>query len=295
MTPKGRTAHDAPRAPQGGIPVRPPEGAAPKPPCVWLVGAGPGDPELLTIKALRAIRQATVLLVDDLVGEAVLRYARRSARIVRVGKRGGCISTPQAFIDKLMVAEALKGERVVRLKGGDPGIFGRGGEEAQALREAGIAVQWVNGISAGLAAASALQGPLTHREHAHGVMFITGHAGDAQSELHWPSIAAAAAQGLTLVLYMAMQRLPQLCAGLQSALPASTPAALVQSASTAQERRLISSLGAIVAEAQATGMGSPAVLIVGDVLQGCAAMAASASQPTTGAAFTPTVASAAAA
>ncbi|MBC7717174.1 MAG: uroporphyrinogen-III C-methyltransferase, partial [Pseudorhodobacter sp.] len=125
-------------------------------PTVYLVGAGPGDPELLTLKAVRAIRAATVLLVDDLVGEGVLRYARKAARIVLVGKRGGCASTPQAFIEKLMAAEALKGERVVRLKGGDPLLFGRGGEEIEHLQALGIRVEVVNGITAGLAAVSAL-------------------------------------------------------------------------------------------------------------------------------------------
>ena len=105
---------------------------------VALVGAGPGDPELLTIKAVRAIRRASVILVDDLVGEGVLRYARRSARIVQVGKRGGCASTPQAFIEKMMAAEAARGEQVVRLKGGDPFVFGRGGEEAEHLRAQGV-------------------------------------------------------------------------------------------------------------------------------------------------------------
>ena len=110
-----------------------------------------------------------MLLVDDLVGEGVLRYARRSARIVHVGKRGGCASTPQAFIERLMVAEARRGERVVRLKGGDPFVFGRGGEEAAHLRAAGIEVEVVNGITAGLAAATSIGVPLTHRDHAHGV------------------------------------------------------------------------------------------------------------------------------
>src|SRR5204862_5317941 len=129
-------------------------------PTVHLVGAGPGDPDLLTLKAVRAIRAATVVLVDDLVGAGVLRYARKSARIVHVGKRGGCASTPQAFIEKLMAAEALKGERVVRLKGGDPFVFGRGGEEAEHLRVQGIVVEIVNGITSGLAAATAIGVPL---------------------------------------------------------------------------------------------------------------------------------------
>jgi uroporphyrin-III C-methyltransferase len=239
---------------------------------VSLVGAGPGDPDLLTIAAVKAIRRASVLLVDDLVGAGVLRYARRSARIVHVGKRGGCASTPQAFILKLMTAEALRGETVVRLKGGDPLIFGRGGEEAEHLRAAGISVRIVNGISSGLAAATALGVPWTHRQHAHGVVLVTGHAGESNQDLHWPTLAAAAAQGLTLVVYMGVQRLASLREGLLQALPPQTPAALVQSASTPQERRVLSTLGAVVEDARAAGIGSPAVLIVGDVLRGCAAV-----------------------
>ena len=143
---------------------------------VTLVGAGPGDPELLTLKALKAIQRATVLLVDDLVNDAIVAFAAPTARIVYVGKRGGCKSTPQSFIEKLMVTAALEGEDVVRLKGGDPFIFGRGGEEMEALLAAGVRVQVVNGITAGMAAVSSLGVPLTHREHAHGVVFVTGHA-----------------------------------------------------------------------------------------------------------------------
>jgi hypothetical protein len=161
-----------------------------------LAGRAPARrPELLTLRAVRAIRGATLLLVDDLVGDGVLRWARRSARIVHVGKRGGCASTPQEFIDRLMAAEALKGERVVRLKGGDPFVFGRGGEEAERLRAQGIEVEVVNGITAGLAAATSLGAPLTHRAHAHGVMFVTGHARQGGAPLHWPTLAAAAAEG----------------------------------------------------------------------------------------------------
>ena len=194
---------------------------------VHLVGAGPGDPELLTLKAVRAIRQATVLLVDDLVGEGVLRYARRSARIVHVGKRGGCASTPQAFIERLMVAEARRGERVVRLKGGDPFVFGRGGEEAASLRAAGVEVEVVNGITAGLAAATSIGVPLTHRDHAHGVVFVTGHArrDAAGAAIDWPTLAAAAAEGLTLVIYMGIATVEALQSGLCGALPPGTPVA----------------------------------------------------------------------
>jgi uroporphyrin-III C-methyltransferase len=238
---------------------------------VALVGAGPGDPELLTLAAVRAIRRATVLLVDDLVGDGVLRFASKSARVVHVGKRGGCASTPQAFIEKLMIAEAQRGENVVRLKGGDPFVFGRGGEEAEHLRAAGIEVRVVNGITSGLAAAAALGVPWTHREHARGVMLVTGHAKDGGSAPHWPTLGAAAAQGLTLVVYMGVSQLASIVAGLAHSLPRHTPAALVQSATRADERRLVSTLGALVEDAAHSGIGSPAVLIVGDVLRGAAA------------------------
>ncbi len=235
---------------------------------VTLVGAGPGDPELLTLKAVRAIGRATVLLVDDLVNDEVLAFAAPGARIVQVGKRGGCQSTPQAFIDKLMAAEALKGETVVRLKGGDPFIFGRGGEEAERLRAQGIAVEVVNGITAGLAAATSLGVPLTHREHAHGVIFVTAHARADGEPLDWYALATAAAQGLTLVIYMGVTSIDALQSGLRRGLPGATPAAVVQYASLPQQRQLVCSLEALAASVRAERIGSPAIVIVGDVLRG---------------------------
>lgn len=235
---------------------------------VTLVGAGPGDPELLTLKAVSAIGRATVLLVDDLVSDAVLAFAAPEARIVHVGKRGGCASTPQAFIDKLMAAEAVKGENVVRLKGGDPFIFGRGGEEAERLRGQGIAVEIVNGITAGLAAASALGVPLTHREHAHGVILVTAHARTDGAPLDWHTLAAAAAQGLTLVVYMGVSAIEALQSGLLHGLPPVTPAAVVQHVSLPQQRQLLCTLGTLAASVRAEGLGSPAIVIVGDVLRG---------------------------
>lgn len=247
----------------------------PKPPSnrPWcaLVGAGPGDPELLTLKALRVMRSATVLLVDDLVSGEVLALAlkgrRRPPRVVHVGKRGGCRSTPQAFIERLMLNEALAGERVVRLKGGDPSIFGRGGEEAQALRAHGVKVEIVNGITAGLAAATALGVPWTHRAHAQGVMLVTGHAREGAPGPDWAVLGAAAAQGLTLVIYMGMARLDALQQALLTALPASTPAAVVQHAGTPRARQLLTTLGAVSAEVRAQGYRSPAALLVGHVLE----------------------------
>ena len=234
-------------------------------PTVHLVGAGPGDPELLTLKALRAIRQATLLLVDDLVGDAVLRYARRSARIVHVGKRGGCASTPQAFIERLMAAEALNGERVVRLKGGDPFVFGRGGEEAAHLRALGLRVEVVNGITAGLAAATSIGVPLTHRDHAHGVIFVTGHARGDCAPLDWAALAAASAQGLTLVIYMGISTIEAIEAGLLHGLPAATPVAVVQHASLPQQRHACCALSELARTVAREGLGSPAVIVVGDV------------------------------
>jgi uroporphyrin-III C-methyltransferase len=241
---------------------------------VALVGAGPGDPDLLTIKAVRAIRRATVLLVDDLVGEGVLRYARKAARVVHVGKRGGCASTPQAFIERLMISEAQRGEHVVRLKGGDPFVFGRGGEEVEHLRAAGVNVTVVNGITAGLAATAALGVPWTHREHARGVMLVTGHAREGGQAPHWPTLGAAAAHGMTLVVYMGVTQLGAIVAGLMSSLSPQTPAALVQHASLPHERRLVSTLEFIARDAHAEHMASPAVLIIGDVLASLSASSA---------------------
>ena len=157
-----------------------------------LVGAGPGDPELLTLKALKAIQNATVLFVDDLVSNEIVAFAQLDARIVYVGKRGGCKSTPQAFIEKLMLMAVSEGENVVRLKGGDPFIFGRGGEEVEHLQAAGIEVTVINGITAGLAAVTSLGVPLTHRQHAHGVVFLTGHAQPGNAATDWAALAATA-------------------------------------------------------------------------------------------------------
>lgn len=241
-------------------------------PRVTLVGAGPGDPELLTVKAVKAIRAATVLLVDDLVGDGVLRYARRSTRVIHVGKRGGCKSTPQAFIERLMATEAMKGERVVRLKGGDPFIFGRGGEEVEHLRAAGIDVDVINGITSGLAAATGLGAPLTHRDHAHGVIFVTGHAKAGEAPLDWPQLARTAAQGFTLVVYMGVAQAAQIETGLAQGLPADTPLAIVQHASLPQQRSAVTRLADLQATLAKEGMGSPAIIIVGDVLRGLQAL-----------------------
>ena len=233
-----------------------------KPGKVWLVGAGPGDPELLTLKAVRVLGLADVVLVDDLVNRAILVHCREDARIVRVGKRGGCKSTPQAFIERLMIAEAKAGRIVVRLKGGDPLIFGRGGEEGEALRRAGVDCEVVNGITAGLAAATAAGVPLTHRDVAPGVVFVTAHAATE----HEPDWAALVKTRMTLVVYMGVA----CCEAVQHALISaglveSTPVLIVENASLPRERRLHTTLEHLAAMSAAAEVVSPAVMIVGEL------------------------------
>lgn len=236
---------------------------------VFLVGAGPGDAELLTLKAVKTIASATVLLVDDLVGDDVLAHASPSARVIYVGKRGGCQSTPQSFIQKLMVQEAKAGEVVVRLKGGDPFVFGRGGEEVQYLQAHGVDVTVVNGITAGLAAVTSLQVPLTHRDHAHGVLFITGHAKPGEQGPDWLQIAQTAhAAKLTLVIYMGVSGLTRIQHGLLQALPAHTPVAIIQNASLPQQRHAVCELQDLATTVAREELASPSVIVVGDVFKG---------------------------
>jgi uroporphyrin-III C-methyltransferase len=241
---------------------------------VTLVGAGPGDPELLTLKAVRAIGAASVILVDDLVNEAILAHASPDARIVHVGKRGGCKSTPQAFIEKLMIMAAREGETVVRLKGGDPFIFGRGGEEIEALQAAGIEVSVINGITSGLAALTSLNVPLTHRDHAHGVLFVTGHAKTGVEAINWPQLAATAHQArLTLVIYMGVTGSEHIEQELLTGLPAATPVAIIQNATLPTQRHALATLGELRATIERDALQSPSVIVVGNVLKGLAAMA----------------------
>ena len=236
---------------------------------VFLVGAGPGDPDLLTIKAVKAIAAADVVLLDDLVNREVLQHARPGVRVIEVGKRGGCQSTPQEFIERMMVAEARAGHCVVRLKGGDPFIFGRGGEECATLRAEGIEVEVVNGISSGLAAPSSIGVPLTHRQYSQGAVFITGHGKSAEHNPDWATLAKLE---LTLVIYMGIAR----CAEIQAALlaggkRADTPVAVVRSATGATQAQLITTLGELPAALAASGLGSPSIIVIGDVVR-CAAL-----------------------
>jgi uroporphyrin-III C-methyltransferase len=253
----------------------------PAPGQVTLVGAGPGDPELLTLKALKAIQTATVLLVDDLVNEAIVAMASPAARVVHVGKRGGCKSTPQSFIEKLMITAAHEGENVVRLKGGDPFIFGRGGEEVESLQAAGVHVQVVNGITAGLAAVSSLNVPLTHREHAHGVVFVTGHAKPGDQGPDWRTLGRTARQAkLTLVIYMGVGGVSRIAAQLLDGLPAHTPVAIIQNASLPSQHHCVCTLSMLQHTIAAEKFASPSVIVVGDVLGGLLAMQNPLAMPT---------------
>mgnify|MGYP006272777297 CR=1 FL=1 len=229
---------------------------------VSLIGAGPGDPELLTLKAVRALAAADFVLIDDLVDRAVLAHAPR-ARVVPVGKRGGCRSTPQQFIEKLMVRLARRGYVVARLKGGDPFVFGRGGEELMALAAAGIDCEVVPGVTAGVGVPAAAGIPVTHRGLARGVTLVTAHTREGGG----PDWAALAKSGTTLVIYMGMQRIGAIAAALVAGgLAATTPAAVIERGTTVAERRATGTLATIAADAAAAGLGSPALIVVGAVV-----------------------------
>ena len=233
-----------------------------KPGKVYLVGAGPGDPELLTLKAVKALAHADVVMVDDLVDRRVLDYAP-GARVIEVGKRGGCKSTPQAFIERLMVRLASHGNVVARIKGGDPFVFGRGGEEALTLARAGIECEVIPGITAGIGVPAALGIPVTHRGLARGVTFVTGHTRDGSG----PDWAALARTDTTLVIYMGMQRVVEITAALQAAgMPATTPAAAIQNGTTEFERHVIATLATLADAARAAVLGSPSLIVIGEVV-----------------------------
>jgi uroporphyrin-III C-methyltransferase len=194
--------------------------------------------------------------------------AAPSARVVYVGKRGGCKSTPQSFIEKLMITAVREGERVVRLKGGDPFIFGRGGEEVEHLREAGIECRVISGITSGLAAMTSIGAPLTHREHAHGVVFVTGHAKPGDGGTDWPALANTAHKAkLTLVIYMGVAGLEAIQQGLLCSLPFDTPVAIVQHASLPQQREVLTTLGDLHQTVAREGLQSPSIIAVGDVVR----------------------------
>jgi uroporphyrin-III C-methyltransferase len=251
---------------------------------VTLVGAGPGDPDLLTIAAVKAIASADVILVDDLVDERVLEHAPASARIVHVGKRGpycrpgvsapadraGRPSTSQAFIERLMRLEARRGRHVVRLKGGDPFVFGRGGEERAHLLAAGVEVHVVPGVSSGIAGPAAIGIPVTHRDWSQGVIFVTGHRrrGEGGGSAADPDWAAIAATGLTVVIYMGVGRCRAIVDALiEAGMRRDLPAAAVQSAWTERQRHVVATLSTLPDAVRDANIDSPAILVLGDVVR----------------------------
>jgi uroporphyrin-III C-methyltransferase len=231
---------------------------------VYLVGAGPGDPKLLTVKAVELLKEADVIIYDRLVGEEILNLAPKKAEKIYVGKRTGKHEVPQDKITELIIEKAQKGGKVVRLKGGDPFIFGRGGEEAEALAEKGIEFEVVPGVSSAVVAPAYAGIPLTHRDYASSVAIITGHrAGDAERVIDWAKIADAVD---TMVILMGVESLDAIVSKLlEGGVRPDKPVAIVESGTYPQQRTLISTLKAVVAEAKAKQIKPPSVIVIGDV------------------------------
>jgi uroporphyrin-III C-methyltransferase len=230
---------------------------------VWLAGAGPGDPGLLTLDALAGLTQADVVVHDALVDARVLALAGPQARLEFAGKRGGKPSVNQADISERLVALARAGKRVLRLKGGDPFVFGRGGEEAMTLAAAGVPFRVIPGVTAGLAALASAGIPATLRGTNRAVIFAAGHGEEEQFD--WAPLART---GQPIVLYMVMHHLERIAASLmQAGLDGKTPAAVIASATTPKERILVSTLGEVAAAARDGHFDPPAIVVIGDIVQ----------------------------
>jgi uroporphyrin-III C-methyltransferase len=231
---------------------------------VWLVGAGPGDPGLLTLDALAALLQADVVVHDALIDERVLALARPGSRLHFVGKRAGSLSIEQDEISVRLIDFARQGLRVLRLKGGDPFVFGRGGEEMLALAAGGIPFRVVAGVTAGLAALSSVQIPATMRGVNQAIILATGHNPEDQSRLDWEAIART---GQPIVIYMGLRNLERIADALiRGGLPADTPAAVISSATLSGERVLTSRLDSIAQDACEANLAAPALVVIGDIV-----------------------------
>lgn len=232
---------------------------------VLLIGAGPGDPDLLTVKALKAIQSADVVVYDRLVSPEIMALVPKETRLVDVGKQPKCHTVPQDQINALLVELAAKGNRVARLKGGDPLIFGRGSEEAEELRLAGIAYEYIPGITSAQGAATSTGVPLTHRGLATGVRYVTGHrAKDASLDLDWASLAS---EDTTLVVYMGAMNIADISANLRRhGMPDTLPVMAIASATTPREKRLVSTLDAIEDDVAQAGLKAPVLFVIGHVV-----------------------------
>ncbi|GGC25705.1 hypothetical protein GCM10011371_11610 [Novosphingobium marinum] len=229
---------------------------------VWLVGAGPGDPDLLTLRAARLLMQAGIVVHDGLVGEAILAMARPDARLISVAKRRSRHTMPQDEIGALLVREALAGNDVVRLKGGDPFVFGRGGEEVEACRAAGVPVEVVPGISAATGAAAAAQIPLTHRRDASIVSFVAGQC-KGLTDQDWAGLAG---KGRTLVIYMGVATAPQIAEKLiEDGLSPDMPVAVIENATRPAMRVLRGPLAGLPDLVARGKVKSPALIVIGEV------------------------------
>ena len=231
---------------------------------VYLVGAGPGDPELLTLKAYRLMQEVDVLVYDRLVSPEILDLVPADVERICVGKSVGHHCVPQQKIHEILLALARSGKHVLRLKGGDPYVFGRGGEEAEVLVDAGIPYEVVPGITSAAGASSYAGIPLTHRDYAQSVTFATGHLQDEGLDLDWPALARAHS---TLVVYMGVGNLPTIAAQLvRHGRAPDTPVAVVHKATQADQRVVVGTLENIAARIAAQGIGAPASIIIGEVV-----------------------------
>lgn len=231
---------------------------------VWLIGAGPGDPDLLTVKAARLIAQADALVYDHLVGEGIMDIARLDARLIYAGKEASKHTLPQGSINQLLVDLAREGLSVVRLKGGDPFIFGRGGEELETLVASDIPFEVIPGVTAAAGCAAYSGFPLTHRDHAQALTFVTGHLKDGSVNLDWPALARPCH---TIVFYMGIGAAAEICRQMIShGLPPTTPAAVVRNGTLPDQQTLLATLGTLPERINESEIKPPALIIVGSVV-----------------------------